>query len=112
MFVYICVTVCTCVFMLLHVGMCESALKAFISALCVCTCECMRGPCVHVCAKVQACLCVHAYGYEPLAVIHREDMLTCLATTERIVRKLCVCFCERLSTRTHVYMPSCVCLCV
>lgn len=112
MFVYICVTVCTCVFMLLHVGMCESALKAFISALCVCTCECMRGPCVHVCAKVQACLCVHAYGYEPLAVIHREDMLTCLATTERIVRKLCVCVSVNVCPHAHMYTCPAACVCV
>lgn len=70
--------------------------------------------CVQRCKCV--CVCVYAYEYEPLAVIHREDMLTGLSTTERIGRKLhervCVCFCERLSMCTHVYTPSCVCLCV
>ena len=47
----------------------------------------------HLCMSV--CMCIHAFENEPLVVIHREDVLTGLTTTERIGKKppgaVCVC---------------------
>lgn len=61
-------------------------------------------------------VCTHEYEHEPLAVIHREDMLTGLATSERIGKKppgaLCACVCVCVRAHACVLPAVCVCVCV
>ncbi len=73
--------------------------------------------CVWLCLWTHTCVyvCMHAYEYEPLAVIHGEHLLTGLATTERIGKKppgaLCVCLFVCVPMNINVNAQLCVCVC-
>ena len=110
---YVCAP--ACLYLWLHSCVCA---RADSTHLTVCICSCARD---EACPQARPCVdavfwCTRAYEYEPLAVIHREDMLTGLATSERIGKKppgalracvhVYVCVCDRAHT------PSCVYLCV